>query len=119
MHPFDKCCGIELLPSLHDAALTVQERYVHAWPRIASDAGGSEDGSEGGSEGSAAADPGAEERAQRTSFICGDFLIADWSDADVVFANSTCFDDALMAVNVAIIIYFLSSPPTITPSCVL
>jgi hypothetical protein len=30
-------------------------------------------------------------------FICADFLSADWwSAADVVFANSTCFDDALM-----------------------
>jgi hypothetical protein len=26
----------------------------------------------------------------------GSFLDFDWSDGDVVFANSTCFDDALM-----------------------
>lgn len=26
----------------------------------------------------------------------GSFLDYDWSDGDVVFANSTCFDDALM-----------------------
>ena len=27
----------------------------------------------------------------------GSFLEYDWSDGDVVFANSTCFDDQLMA----------------------
>lgn len=26
----------------------------------------------------------------------GSFLDFDWSDGDVVFANSTCFDEALM-----------------------
>lgn len=26
----------------------------------------------------------------------GSFLEFDWSDGDVVFANSTCFDDELM-----------------------
>ena len=26
----------------------------------------------------------------------GSFLDFDWSDGDVVFANSTCFDDELM-----------------------
>ena len=29
-------------------------------------------------------------------FIHGDATVIDWRDADVVFANSTCFDDALM-----------------------
>lgn len=27
----------------------------------------------------------------------GSFLDYDWSDGDLVFANSTCFDDELMA----------------------
>jgi hypothetical protein len=26
----------------------------------------------------------------------GSFLHYDWSDGDIVFANSTCFDDTLM-----------------------
>ncbi len=36
----------------------------------------------------------------------------DWSDADIVFANSTCYDDALMeklsniAGNIDIILYY-------------
>ena len=30
------------------------------------------------------------------SLVHGSFLDWDWSDGDVVFANSTCFDDELM-----------------------
>eukprot|EP00753_Platysulcus_tardus_P022643 PLAT9851.1.p2 GENE.PLAT9851.1~~PLAT9851.1.p2 ORF type:complete len:283 (+),score=97.34 PLAT9851.1:43-891(+) len=33
---------------------------------------------------------------QDISFMAGDILVEDWSDADVLFANSTCFDDRLM-----------------------
>ena len=29
-------------------------------------------------------------------FIHGDITVVDWSDGDVIFANSTCFDDDLM-----------------------
>lgn len=29
-------------------------------------------------------------------FIHGDFTHIDWFDADIVFMNSTCFDDPLM-----------------------
>ncbi len=29
-------------------------------------------------------------------FFKGSFLDYDWSDGDVIFANSTCFDDQLM-----------------------
>ena len=29
-------------------------------------------------------------------FVHGDATVIDWSDADVVFANSTCFDDETM-----------------------
>jgi hypothetical protein len=29
-------------------------------------------------------------------FINGDFLLADWSDASLLFANSTCFSPELM-----------------------
>ncbi|EFJ31901.1 hypothetical protein SELMODRAFT_408223 [Selaginella moellendorffii] len=34
-------------------------------------------------------------RDQDISFVRGDFLQEDWSDADIVFANATCFDDPL------------------------
>lgn len=29
-------------------------------------------------------------------FVLGDFTKVGWSDADVIFANSTCFDEYLM-----------------------
>lgn len=29
-------------------------------------------------------------------FTHGDLTIIDWSDANIIFANSTCFDDLLM-----------------------
>jgi len=38
-------------------------------------------------------------RLSEVEFILGDALdmsVCDWSDATVVFANSTCFDDNLM-----------------------
>ncbi len=42
---------------------------------------------------------GPRSRLPDVSFICGDFLnfeaCFDWSDADVLFMNSTCFDDAV------------------------
>ena len=38
----------------------------------------------------------------------GSFLDYDWSDGDVVFANSTCYDDQLMAdmgeVNIVVLL---------------
>ncbi len=38
-----------------------------------------------------------EEKSQiEFQFIHGDLKIVDWSDADLIFANSTCFDDDLM-----------------------
>jgi len=39
----------------------------------------------------------AEARDVDIRFECGDATVADWSDGDVVFANSTCFDEWLMA----------------------
>ena len=29
-------------------------------------------------------------------FIHGDFTVIDWADANIVFANATCFDDPLI-----------------------
>eukprot|EP00899_Mesostigma_viride_P003801 jgi/Mesvir1/13421/Mv16499-RA.1 len=39
---------------------------------------------------------GSSRPPQEISFVQGDFLIADWSDGDIVFANSTCFSDGLL-----------------------
>ena len=29
-------------------------------------------------------------------FILGDFTVVDWTDSDIIFANSTCYDEDLM-----------------------
>ena len=37
------------------------------------------------------------------SLVQGSVTDADWSDGDVVFANSTCFDDELMGLLVPLL----------------
>lgn len=73
VHPFAKAQGIEILESLH----SVSEALLARWN-----------------------DEAFAERigtAPDVSFIHGSFLEAPWwEDADVVFMNSTCFDDTLM-----------------------
>ena len=70
---FHKCIGIELMESLAKISFQVQEKYNNSFAEILS------------------------HRVSKTvDFSCDNFLDYDWSDGDVVFANSTCFDDALM-----------------------
>jgi SAM-dependent methyltransferase len=70
---FGRCVGIEILEGLHCQAMKIVDRYNKMY----------------------------------RSYLCtgldlhasvhqGSFLEYDWSDGDVVFANSTCFDDTLM-----------------------
>lgn len=73
LHSFDACIGIELLESLHNLSLELLFAY--------------------NSKGKA---KGLDAQCQ---FLRGDFLdtnVKDWRDADVVFINSTCFDEPLM-----------------------
>lgn len=68
IHPFAACCGVELLPGLHAAALSRSE----LWER---------------SVGSPA-----------IRFECGNLLEdqTEWLHADIIFANSHCFDEEMM-----------------------
>eukprot|EP00607_Mallomonas_marina_P010650 CAMPEP_0182422536 /NCGR_PEP_ID=MMETSP1167-20130531/8274_1 /TAXON_ID=2988 /ORGANISM="Mallomonas Sp, Strain CCMP3275" /LENGTH=251 /DNA_ID=CAMNT_0024600695 /DNA_START=147 /DNA_END=899 /DNA_ORIENTATION=+ len=78
LHDFETCIGIEILAGLHSICLKV----LQTWRRT------------------------TRHRCSRTKFDTDlQFLHADatastihplWSDADLVFANSTCFDAALM-----------------------
>lgn len=78
LFPFGKLVGIEILEGLHTAALEVSEHYdrvVRPCFDTLTDARAS----------------------MQMELVCGSFLDYDWpNEADVVFANSTCFDDALM-----------------------
>jgi hypothetical protein len=110
LHPFDIALGIELLPSLHDAAVLTRSDFrlrltdPQFIPRVSSPrrpGAGSGTGAHGsGSGGDASSsssspsssDSSAEDVAPAINYeqttdiqlICGDFLSVDWSHADVV-----------------------------------
>lgn len=64
--PFAVCRGIEILESLHQFAIELKEKYtVYASQQ--------------------------ETRLPEVEFIKGSIFEVDWSDASVIFANSTCF----------------------------
>lgn len=71
---FSKCIGIEILKSLHTQASKIVKRYKDDFEAYLS----------------------LSNKNQGAQVFEGSFLDFDWSDGDVVFANSTCFDDQLM-----------------------
>lgn len=73
-YDFERCIGIEILSSLHQQAAKIVDRYNSSFKQQL-----------------------ALGQPQHVSVFEGSFLDYDWSDGDVVFANSTCFEDDLMA----------------------
>lgn len=77
LHNFDVCYGIECMEGLFSLSLDALNAYnTRGKARLA-----------------------GREHDTHCQFIHGDFLktrTKDWRDADVVFANSTCFDSNLM-----------------------
>jgi hypothetical protein len=72
LHNFDRCVGIEILSGLHKIAEKVKMEYGSICPNSPT----------------------------VLDFICGSILdanVVDWTDGDVVYANSTCFDDSMMS----------------------
>jgi len=70
MHDFEEAVGIEILTSLHKLA---SEEISQIWEEV------------------------SEANSRQPRFIHGDFFeVCDWTDADVVFACSTCFSDSTM-----------------------
>ena len=70
---FGKCIGIEILHGLHNQAFKITHRYNSEFRNIL-----------------------CSSQRQHAAVYRGSFVEYDWSDGDVVFANSTCFDDDLM-----------------------
>lgn len=71
---FSDAIGIEFVDSLYDASLKVKQRYEsEIKPSLEQYVGD-----------------------KQINFILGDFLNQDLSNADVIFMNSTCFQDDLM-----------------------
>ncbi|GMH89849.1 hypothetical protein TrST_g9244 [Triparma strigata] len=72
---FEKCVGIELMENLAKLADNIKAKYL---------------------EGNYS-EKLYETVGKEVQFYQADFLKFDWSDGDLVFANSTCFTDELMA----------------------
>jgi len=75
LHDFTQCKGVEILTGLHNASLELLERWKS-------------------DEIQALLSP--TQRLIDISFVLGDARKLDWSDADVIFMNSTCYDETLM-----------------------
>jgi len=70
---FGKCIGIEILEGLHNQAFGITHKYNTHFRQVL-----------------------CSSQRQHAAVYMGSFLEFDWRDGDVVFANSTCFDDDLM-----------------------
>jgi SAM-dependent methyltransferase len=70
---FGRCVGIEILESLHIQGKKIVDRYNKKYRNYL-----------------------ATGLSLQASLHQGSLLEFDWSDGDVIFANSTCFDDDLM-----------------------
>jgi len=74
LFPFSKTVGIEIIPELYYASKNILEKYEkEIRPKILE-----------------------KNNQQRIDFILGDFLKINFFDADVVFVNSTCFQNELI-----------------------
>jgi hypothetical protein len=75
LHPWESCTGIEILDGLHETSLELKSVWCSSVSALLP----------------------AHASTVRIEFIKADATTYPWDDADVWFANSTCFDDALMA----------------------
>ncbi|KAG0574057.1 hypothetical protein KC19_VG231300 [Ceratodon purpureus] len=70
-----KSCGVEIIPTMHQMNEELLQLYnVEVRTRLH-----------------------PAKQSQNITFMCGDMLQVDWSDADVVFINATCFSDNFFA----------------------
>jgi Histone methylation protein DOT1 len=103
LHPWESCTGIELLEDLHGAAnrmLNEVWRNDSFQEELPSSIRYSNDDDEEHHESASATGAGTTgfvpKPKQRINFVQGDITKIEWSDGDVVFANSTCYDEPLM-----------------------
>ena len=98
LHDWDVVRGVELIAALWQASLAVRDK-VERERRAGAAIGGGCLSVAADDEQTAAAAGGAEGGGGRRARLLldrGSFLEEDWSDADVVLANSTCFDEQTM-----------------------
>jgi len=79
LHPFEVAGGVEILEGLYETSLQVAERFSSVGLPMLAEVG--------------------QTMETEVDFVHGDITdleTLDWTDGDIVFANSTCFDDGLM-----------------------
>ena len=76
--PFTECRGVELLESLFSISQSIKSKYDENIESIKSQ------------------HPDLFPSLAKLDFLCKDFFEYDWSDASLIFANSTCFDHEMM-----------------------
>lgn len=74
LYDFECCYGVEILTGLHEVADSVVKKFKRHFAQTLYTS-----------------------FSQDVQVECASFLDTDWSDGDVIFANSTCFEDKLMA----------------------
>jgi len=96
--PFRRLIGIEILEGLHEAAIQAKTRFDLLKDQNKQVAQTEQEENGGSKNGSSASGSGGVTSSsdQSIEFIHASFLDLDWSEADVVLANSTCFDEQLM-----------------------
>ncbi len=127
LHNFDRCTGIEIISGLHTAASAVLDRWnISDAPNVITyqtannnssasapaNANANANANGSGSTAAAANDRKAAPAGSYSgsgsgggggggrpviSFQRASFLDVDWSDGDVIFINSTCFDETLLS----------------------
>jgi hypothetical protein len=83
LEDFSRCEGIEILENLHLAGEKIVKRYNESYKDLMRYKTFDDDENNDNNNG--------------VKLVCGSFLDYDWSDGDIFFANSTCFDAKLMA----------------------
>ena len=74
LHSFDMCAGIELLPDLHNLAMSLKKKYEKNKSNIT----------------------WLDQVTGNVNFFNDDIFQYDWTMATCFFANATCFDDEMI-----------------------
>ena len=99
LHDWDVVRGVELLDGLWKASVAVKdkvERERRGGVLASSGAAATVEGGGGGGSGMEGGVGVGGGRRTRIVLERADFFDVDWSEGDVVLANSTCFDEAMM-----------------------
>ncbi|CAG9333248.1 unnamed protein product [Blepharisma stoltei] len=78
LHNFNRCVGIEILEGLYNVSVQQKQEYDNVFPEEVKNS------------------PDLFSNKPEVEFYKNDMFVQGWSDATVIFANSTCFDLQMM-----------------------